>query len=70
MKRYIVELLEGYVVIDKMELVADSWLDARQRAVREAAEDVHRPKWPTDPMHRDIRAATIAERKKGVRGTR
>lgn len=69
MKRYIVELLEGADVVDKMELVAKSWLDARKLAVREAAADVHRPKWPTDPLHRDIRASTIAEAKKRVRGT-
>ena len=69
MTRYIVELLEGVDVIDKMELMAESWLDARKQAVREAADDIHRPKWPTDPMHRDIRASTVAEAKKRIRGT-
>jgi hypothetical protein len=68
MKRFLVELLEGVDVVDKMELVAESWLDARKLAVREAAADVHRPKWPSDPLHRDIRASSAGEAKKR-RGT-
>lgn len=62
MRRFRVELLEGNVVIDKIEVMADSWLAARKQAVKEAADDIHRPRWPTDPMHRDIRASTLAGR--------
>jgi hypothetical protein len=64
MKRFLVELLEGVDVVDKMELVAESWLDARKLAIREAAADVHRPRWPSDPLHRDIRASSAAEAKR------
>lgn len=64
MKRYIVELYEGLDIVDKMEVVAESWLAARKQALLEAASDVRRPKWPLDPLHRDIRSTAVAKGKK------